>query len=69
MTPNNRLRILAILIVLSAAYAVIVKKDQGLAYAIALGYIAIMLTILIITQCFKKPSKPSREDCEEHYGE
>jgi ABC-type uncharacterized transport system permease subunit len=69
MTPNKRLWFIFVLIVLSAAYAVLVKTDQSLAYAVALGYIGIMLTILIITQCFKKPRKPSQEDCEEHYGQ
>lgn len=46
-TPSRRLWLIAVLIVLSAAYAVIVKRDTSLAYALALGYIAIMLTILV----------------------
>lgn len=47
MTPRNRLRLIAGLIVLSATYAVIVKRDPSLAQVMALGYIAIMLTILV----------------------
>jgi hypothetical protein len=47
MAPSKRLWLIAGLIVLSAAYAVIVKRDPGLAYGLALGYIAIMLTILV----------------------
>lgn len=47
MTPKNRLWLVAALIVFSATYALIVKKDQDLAYATALGYIAILLTVLV----------------------
>lgn len=55
MTPANRLWALAVLIILSAAYALLVKKDPALAQVVALGYIAVMLTILIITTCWKRP--------------
>lgn len=55
MTPNRRLWLIAILLIISAAYAVIVAKDQGLAYALALGYIAILLTILVILHVWKQP--------------
>jgi uncharacterized membrane protein len=47
MTPVKRLWLIAGLIVLSASYAVIVKKDHDLAQLLALGYIAIMLTVLV----------------------
>lgn len=47
MTPNRRLWLVAVLIVLSASYAVIVTRDRSLAYALALGYIAIMLTVIV----------------------
>lgn len=46
-TPSRRLWLIAVLIVLSAAYAVIVTRDKSLAYALALGYIAILLTVLV----------------------
>lgn len=57
MTPHRRLWLLAALIVISAMYAVVVEKDPELAYAVALGYIAIMLTILIVTACWKRPPR------------
>lgn len=47
MTPNKRLWLVAALIIFSATYAVIVKKDTSLAYAMALGYIAVLLTVLV----------------------
>ena len=47
MTPSNRLWLIAGLIILSAAYAVIVKRDYTMAYALALGYIAVLLTVLV----------------------
>jgi hypothetical protein len=46
---------IAVLIVFSATYAVIVKKDPGLGYAFALGYIALLLTVIVILTCWKKP--------------
>lgn len=55
MTPNKRLFVIAVLLILSATYAVIVKRDQSLAYAVALGYIAMILTALFILSCWKKP--------------
>jgi hypothetical protein len=47
MTPNKRLWLIGGLLILSAAYAVIVKRDASLGAALALGYIAIMLTVLV----------------------
>lgn len=47
MTPNRRLWLVAVLIVLSATYAVIVNRDRSLSYALALGYIAVLLTVLV----------------------
>lgn len=47
MTPHKRLWLVAALIIFSATYAVIVTRDKSLAYASALGYIAVLLTILV----------------------
>ena len=64
MRPNSRLWLIAVLIVFSATYAVIVKKDYTLAYAVALGYIAVVLTVLVVLSCFKKPNEPRQPSHE-----
>lgn len=55
MTANNRLWIIAGLIVMSSAYAVLVKKDPDLAAAISTGYTALLLTVLLAINVWKKP--------------
>lgn len=55
MTPNTRLGLLAGIIVFSAAYAVIVRKDPALASAIAAGYVAALLTVLALVSFWRKP--------------
>lgn len=47
MTPNKRLWLVAAVIIFSATYAVIVTRDKSMAYAMALGYIAVLLTVLV----------------------
>lgn len=54
MNPRLRLWICAAMILLSALYAVLVSKDLELAKAAALGYIAVMLTLLVIINVWKK---------------
>jgi F0F1-type ATP synthase assembly protein I len=55
MTANNRLLVIAGLIVLSAGYAVLVKKDPAVASAIAAGYVALLLTAIFVLNVWKKP--------------
>lgn len=55
MTPNNRLWLIATMIVISAGYAVLVKKDPGIASAIASGYVALLLTAVLLLNVWKKP--------------
>lgn len=55
MTPNIRLMLLAGMLVLSAAYAVLVEKDPSVASALALGYVAFILSVFLIISCWKKP--------------
>jgi len=55
MTANNRLWLIAALIILSAGYALLVKKDPGVAAAIASGYVAILLTGVALLNLWKKP--------------
>lgn len=43
-----RLALCAIVVAASAGYAVLVAADEGLASAVALGYVALLLTVLVI---------------------
>lgn len=56
MNPRLRLWLCVVMIVLSAGYAVLVSKNVELAKAVALGYIAVMLTIIVIINVWKKPA-------------
>lgn len=49
-----RLALCAIVIVASAGYAVLVAADEGLASAVALGYVALLLTVLAISTYAKR---------------
>ena len=55
MTPNTRLSLIAGIIIVSAAYAVVVRKDPSVASAIAAGYVAILVTVLSLVHFWKKP--------------
>jgi len=55
MTPPNRLLVVAGLIILSAAYALLVKKDPDIAQAISSGYVAVALTAILLLNVWKKP--------------
>lgn len=55
MTSNVRLQICGVIIVLSAMYAVTVVKDPEVASAIAAGYIALVLTAILLVNLWKKP--------------
>lgn len=54
MNPRLRLWLCAGMILLSAIYAVLVSKNVELAKAAALGYIAVMLTVIVIINVWKK---------------
>lgn len=55
MTPRIRLALIAGILIMSAAYAVLVKKDPGIAAAVASGYVAILLTVFFLLNTWKKP--------------
>lgn len=55
MTPSTRLRMSALMILLSAIYGVLIAQDPNTATAIALGYVAALLTAIILTNIWKKP--------------
>ena len=55
MTLTTRLRMSVIIIVMSVVYAVLVGYDPDIASAVAVGYVAILLTIFALTNFWKRP--------------
>lgn len=55
MTPKTRLKLIAGLLALSTIYALLVSISPEFARIVAVGYIALMLTILVLIQLWKKP--------------
>lgn len=55
MTPKTRLKVIAGLLILSSIYAFLVGYDPAVARTIALGYIALMLTVLVLISFWKRP--------------
>lgn len=55
MTSNARLRLSFLIIVASAAYAVLIVKDPAVASAISSWYIAVLLTIFVTINVWKRP--------------
>ncbi len=55
MGTNVRLSLCGVIIVASAIYAVIAARNPGLATALATGYVAVLLSIFIIVNVWKKP--------------
>jgi hypothetical protein len=55
MRPKTRLGWIAVSIVATVVYAVIVAEDPGTASALMLGYVGLLLTIFIVNELWKKP--------------
>jgi hypothetical protein len=55
MGSNCRLALCGIIIVGSALYSVLVVEDPRLAETLAIGYIAILLTVFTVVNIWKKP--------------
>lgn len=55
MTSNSRMQIAVLIVVFSALYALLIAKDPGIASAISSGYVAIVLTAILISNVRKKP--------------
>jgi hypothetical protein len=55
MKPSLRLWLSVAMIVMSAIYAVTVVKNPQIASAIALGYVALLLTVFVLVNVWKKP--------------
>lgn len=55
MTPKTRLKVIVGVLILSFVYAVLVQYSPQLARTVALGYICLMLTLLVLISCWKRP--------------
>lgn len=55
MRPSIRLYLTLVVIVFSAAYAVVVTQNPALASAVASGYVALVVTVLVTINFWKKP--------------
>lgn len=54
MSASYRLLLCGVLILLSAVYAVLVARDPAFAAAVAAGYVAIVGTVFLIVNFWKK---------------
>lgn len=54
MSPSLRLLVCGALILLSAVYAVLVARDPTFASAIAVGYVAVVVTAILVVNLWKK---------------
>lgn len=54
LKANSRLLLCAFLIVGSALYGVLIAEDPRVAADIMLGYIAVVLTVFVMTELWKK---------------
>lgn len=54
MSRNTRLNLCVIVILGSALYSFLLYKTPDFARAVALGYIAILLTVLVASNLWKK---------------
>jgi uncharacterized membrane protein len=56
MKPSTRLIWCAVIIVGSAIYGLLIAYNPRVATAIMVGYIALLLTILVVIHVWKKPT-------------
>lgn len=54
MSASLRLFLCGVLILVSAVYAVLVARNPAFAAAIAAGYVAIVVTVMLIVNLWKK---------------
>lgn len=55
MGPHTRLKLSAVMILLSALFAVLVARDPQTASAISTGYVAVLLTAFVLANTWKRP--------------
>jgi hypothetical protein len=56
MKPNTRLFWVAVIIVGSAVYAMLVSWNRELTTTLTVAYIAVILTIFVFNEVWKKPN-------------
>ena len=54
MSPSLRLIICGVVILLSAVYAVLVARDPSFATTLAVGYVAVVVTAILVVNLWKK---------------
>jgi 1,4-dihydroxy-2-naphthoate octaprenyltransferase len=54
VNPKLRLALCAIIVAGSAGYGFLVSLDSGLADAVALGYVSVLLTIIVLIELGKR---------------
>jgi len=54
MRPRSRLYLCGVVIVLSALYGLLVAQAPELAHALVTGYVALLLTIFVLVEVWKK---------------
>lgn len=54
MSPSLRLLICGVIILLSAVYAVLVARDPSFASTVAIGYVAVVVTAILVVNLWKK---------------
>lgn len=55
MRPKTRLFLCGAMIMFSALYALVISLNPRVASAIALGYIAVLLTVFFATTVWRRP--------------
>lgn len=55
MKANTRLALSLVMIIGSALYGLLIAEDRGFAEAVAVGYIALLLTLFFATNLWKRP--------------
>lgn len=55
MRANARLLWCAVIIVASALYGLLIVRDPELASAVSTGYVAALLTIIVLINVWRKP--------------
>jgi membrane protein YdbS with pleckstrin-like domain len=55
MSLSCRLALIASVLIGSAAYAVLVAQNPSIASAIAVGYVALLVTVITVIQIWRRP--------------
>lgn len=56
MAPSTRLKLCLLIVVVSAIYAVVVVHDPHVATSLSTFYVAIVVTVFVIANVWKKSS-------------